>query len=117
MKAWAMAERRVGWVVISFVLLRPHLVLFRGSCALSLEVFHHETTRNAVEITQIARRWALAFTLRAFGVFGRATNKPVADADDSFDAIAAFVELLPQPADMNIERARVAVVAVAPDVV
>jgi len=58
-----------------------------------------------------------AFTLRAVGARSSTTNETVADADDCFNTIAAFVQLLSQAADMNIKRARVAVVAVTPDVV
>src|SRR5262249_16192447 len=45
------------------------------------------------------------------------TNESIANADDSLDAVAALVELLPEPADMHVERARVAIVAVSPNTI
>ena len=44
-------------------------------------------------------------------------NETVADANDGFNTIATFAQLLSQAPDVNVERARVAVVAVTPDVV
>src|SRR5689334_21463233 len=46
-----------------------------------------------------------------------APDKTIAHADDGFNAGAAFVELLPEAADVDVKRSRVAEIAVAPDVV
>src|ERR1044072_3180268 len=54
---------------------------------------------------------------RPFGARSHATDETIADAHHGFNAIAALIELLPEPADVNVERARVAVVAVAPNAV
>ena len=45
------------------------------------------------------------------------SDKTIADADDGFDAVAAIAQFLPQAADMNVERARVAEIAVTPNIV
>ena len=47
----------------------------------------------------------------------RTADESVADANHSFNTIAAFAQLLSQAPDMDVERARVAVVAVTPHVV
>src|SRR5690606_4846156 len=39
------------------------------------------------------------------------------DADDRFDRVAAIAQLLSQPADMYVERSRIAEIAVAPNIV
>src|SRR5215213_3585921 len=43
-----------------------------------------------------------------------AADEAVADADDRLDAIGAVAELLAQPADVNVERARVTVILMPP---
>src|SRR5215204_2408226 len=43
-----------------------------------------------------------------------AADEAVADADDRLDAIGAVAQLLAQPADVNVERARVAVILMPP---
>ena len=58
-----------------------------------------------------------AFNFSLFGARPGTTNETVADANDGFNTIAAFAELLSQAPDMNVERARVAIVAVTPDVI
>jgi hypothetical protein len=57
------------------------------------------------------------FTLRAFSVSARAADETVADAHYSFNAITTFTKLLSESPDVNVERARIAVIAVAPDAV
>ena len=46
-----------------------------------------------------------------------ATDEAVADTNDSFNAIAALVELLSEAPDVYVQRARIAVIAITPDVV
>lgn len=46
-----------------------------------------------------------------------AADETVADADDCFDGLAARVEFLPQATDVYVERARVAEILVAPDII
>ena len=58
-----------------------------------------------------------SIALTARGGLARATYKPVANADDSLNAVAAFVEFLSQPANVNVKRARVAIVTVTPDAI
>ena len=48
---------------------------------------------------------------------GRATDETVADTNYSFNAIATFAKLLSESPDVNVERAGIAVIAVAPNVV
>ena len=48
---------------------------------------------------------------------GRTTDETVANANDSFDAVSAVAKFLSQPSYVNIERARIAVIAVTPNVV
>ena len=45
------------------------------------------------------------------------SDKTITDADDGFDAVAAVAEFLPQAANVNVERARIAEITVAPNVV
>ena len=47
----------------------------------------------------------------------RATNKTIADADHRLDTVAALIELLPQAANVHVERARVAIVTVTPNTI
>ena len=58
-----------------------------------------------------------SFALGLSGARPGTTNETVTDANHGFNTIAAFTQLLTQAPDMNVERARVAVIAVAPDVV
>ena len=66
--------------------------------------------------------WIVFFSLRLAGsdtevlkLRGtRTADKTVADAHYCLDAIPAFTEFLPQSPDVNVERARVAVITVSP---
>src|SRR5688572_10996205 len=42
------------------------------------------------------------------------TDEAITDANHCLDAIAAFIEFLAQAANMNVQRARVAIITVAP---
>ncbi len=44
-------------------------------------------------------------------------DESVTGADDGFDAAAAIAEFLAQAANVNVERSRVAEIAIAPNVV
>src|SRR6185369_12553259 len=56
-------------------------------------------------------------TLTARSRLAGATDKTVTDTNDRFDAIAAFIELLPQSTNVHVERAGVAIVTVTPDTI
>ena len=45
------------------------------------------------------------------------TDKSVADADDRLDAIAALIEFLSQATNVHVQRARVAIVTVTPNLI
>src|SRR6185312_3734760 len=45
------------------------------------------------------------------------TDETITDANHRLDAIAALVEFLPQAANVHIERARVAIITVAPNAI
>ena len=60
---------------------------------------------------------AQAFDSGLCGARAGTTDKTVADADHSFNAIAAFAKLLSQASDMHVERAGIAVVAVSPNII
>src|SRR3954453_10764686 len=47
----------------------------------------------------------------------RAADKSVSYADHGFDAVATGFQLLPQPADVNIQRTGVAVITVTPNLI
>jgi hypothetical protein len=54
---------------------------------------------------------------RRAAVLFLATHEAITNTNYSFNALSALTQLLPQPADMNIQRTRIAVITVAPNVI
>src|ERR1041384_4641201 len=67
--------------------------------------------------TRSAREPVTAFPVLTPSPMLFSADKAIADADHGFDAIAAQPEFLPQAADVHVERARVAEILIAPDVI
>src|SRR5437588_6694191 len=71
---------------------------------------------TAMQVKTTRRDLAIDLTCGCYGMRSTA-GEAVANSDDSFDAVATRIELLSQATNVNVQRPRVAVIAVAPDLI
>ena len=75
-----------------------------------------KTAAKAMQVKTTRRDLAIDLTCGCYGMRSTA-GEAVANSDDSFDAVATRIELLSQAANVNVQGTRIAVIAVAPDLI